>query len=526
MDLPAQQSSPRWVHVVTTPAARRVCAALTLAAGLLGTPGAASAQPASLNRAAPSSAACVSDVTVAVDAAVADRVRPLMDGRRLGRAVTGSSIACARAIVRTVQSRGLPQRAAVIAVTTAIAESTLHNRTVATDHDSLGLFQQRPSMGWGRPEQLIDPAYATGKFLDAMIRKYPGDRWLTGDIGRICQQVQKSSFPHAYAPEAHDAQLIVEQLWTGPAAPAATTGTATTTPATPEPTSASPAQPAGPFQRVLAATHTGLGPTDARHDLFTADWNGDRHADLVAVQGTGTTTGKTELRVMNGATSFQAVLLHTATVLGPADQPHTFTMTDWNADGRLDLVAVQTAGTAGGRVEVRVADGASGFQRLLTDRVTALPAAAGQDHFVADWNADGRPDLVAVQTAGTTRVRVADGATDLQKELPQPAVTADTAGERHDVLVADWNGDRRADLITVRRADAAGEPAQVRILDGASGLRRTLAQGSTALSATDERHDLSVADWNADGTPDLVVTQKPGDPAGRTEALVLDGTLR
>ncbi|MET0495148.1 MAG: VCBS repeat-containing protein, partial [Actinoplanes sp.] len=153
-----------------------------------------SAVPAMATAAIPF-APCQPDGVSTADNAIANSLRSAMNGRRLGSAVKGYHISCARAIVSNVRARGLHQRAAVIAVTTAITESTLHNYTVAVDHDSLGLFQQRPSQGWGRPGQVVEPRFATNAFLNAMIRKHPGNGWLTGDIGQICQRVQGSAFP-------------------------------------------------------------------------------------------------------------------------------------------------------------------------------------------------------------------------------------------------------------------------------------------------------------------------------------------
>src|SRR5690349_3060472 len=124
-------------------------------------------------------APCQPDGPAAADSATAAALGPSMTGRRLGHSVTGYSISCARAIVANVQARGLDQRAAVIAVTAAIAESSLHNYTVATDADSLGLFQQRPSKGWGQPGELTDPRYSTQAFLSAMLRKDAVDEWMT-----------------------------------------------------------------------------------------------------------------------------------------------------------------------------------------------------------------------------------------------------------------------------------------------------------------------------------------------------------
>lgn len=91
--------------------------------------------------------------------------------------------------------RGLPARAATIAIATALQESGLRN----LDHghlDSLGLFQQRPSQGWGTVEQVTDPVYATNAFYDALV-KVKGYQDMP--ITEAAQAVQRSAFPDAYA---------------------------------------------------------------------------------------------------------------------------------------------------------------------------------------------------------------------------------------------------------------------------------------------------------------------------------------
>jgi hypothetical protein len=158
-------------------------------------------------------AACDPAGVTASDNALADALRPQMNGQRLGGAINGYNVSCARVITATVASRSLDKRAAVIAVTTAITESTLHNYTQADDYDSLGLFQQRPSQGWGTSAQVTDPVYATNAFLNAMLRKFPNNSWMSGDIGSICQAVQVSAVPDAYDHEVHDAGLLVDALW-------------------------------------------------------------------------------------------------------------------------------------------------------------------------------------------------------------------------------------------------------------------------------------------------------------------------
>jgi hypothetical protein len=101
-------------------------------------------------------------------------------------------------ITAVAVQRGLPARAASIALATAMQESKLRNieHGDQAGPDSRGLFQQRPSQGWGTSEQIMDPYYATGSFYDALV-KIPGYETLA--ITSAAQQVQRSAFPHAYA---------------------------------------------------------------------------------------------------------------------------------------------------------------------------------------------------------------------------------------------------------------------------------------------------------------------------------------
>jgi hypothetical protein len=155
----------------------------------------------------------------AADGALAARLNPQLHAKMAGF-MDAETVACARVIVRTVQSRGLDLRAAQIAVTTTIVESSIHNYTVAVDHDSLGLFQQRPSAGWGTPAQVTDPVYATNAFLNHMLANFPNNRWETTPIGEVCQGVQISAFPDRYQVQAADAGVIAAALFTAAAPPA------------------------------------------------------------------------------------------------------------------------------------------------------------------------------------------------------------------------------------------------------------------------------------------------------------------
>ncbi|WP_229897380.1 hypothetical protein [Streptomyces finlayi] len=105
-------------------------------------------------------------------------------------------------------SRGMPERAVTIALATALQESALRNIRHG-DRDSLGLFQQRPSQGWGTEEQILDPAYSAGRFYQHLT-EVPGYSRLPLTVA--AQRVQKSGFPQAYAKHEPDAALLASAL--------------------------------------------------------------------------------------------------------------------------------------------------------------------------------------------------------------------------------------------------------------------------------------------------------------------------
>ena len=124
----------------------------------------------------------------------------------------GDQLAYAQLITSIVAQRGLPQQAAVVAIATAAQESRLGQAgmNTAVDHDSLGLFQQRPSTGWGSPAQVKDPNYATNKFLDALVEV---GGWATMPVTEAAQTVQRSAFPSAYAKWVDQARALATRFW-------------------------------------------------------------------------------------------------------------------------------------------------------------------------------------------------------------------------------------------------------------------------------------------------------------------------
>ncbi len=111
-------------------------------------------------------------------------------------------------IVAESVRRSLPPRAASIALATALQESGLRNIDYG-DRDSIGLFQQRPSQGWGTVEDIMDPWYSAGRFYQALV-KIPS--WDTGSINDVAQKVQRSGVPDGYRKHETRARVLASAL--------------------------------------------------------------------------------------------------------------------------------------------------------------------------------------------------------------------------------------------------------------------------------------------------------------------------
>ena len=104
--------------------------------------------------------------------------------------------------------RGMPERAVVIALATALQESKLENLDEG-DRDSVGLFQQRPSQGWGSADDIQDPRYAADKFYTAL-KKVKGYQKMR--VTDAAQRVQRSAYPNAYQKWADESAVLARAL--------------------------------------------------------------------------------------------------------------------------------------------------------------------------------------------------------------------------------------------------------------------------------------------------------------------------
>ncbi|MFC9545809.1 C40 family peptidase [Streptomyces sp. NPDC056956] len=132
---------------------------------------------------------------------VTEQVTKILDGADAsdisieGLDLPGEQIPNAQTIVAAGISLHVPKRGQIVALATAMQESRLRNLAYG-DRDSLGLFQQRPSQGWGTAEQIRDPVYTSERFYKALLQV---SGWQQLTVTQAAQAVQKSGYPDAYA---------------------------------------------------------------------------------------------------------------------------------------------------------------------------------------------------------------------------------------------------------------------------------------------------------------------------------------
>ncbi|WP_018217755.1 hypothetical protein [Salinispora vitiensis] len=118
-----------------------------------------------------------------------------------------------KAIIGATKKADMDERAAVVAIATSLQESKLENLGhlgARNDHDSQGLFQQRPSSGWGTVEQITDPEYSTTAFLKGL-KQVEG--WQELPLTEAAQKVQVSAYPFHYAQWETQAADLVAEHW-------------------------------------------------------------------------------------------------------------------------------------------------------------------------------------------------------------------------------------------------------------------------------------------------------------------------
>ncbi|MEV5767514.1 hypothetical protein AB0L34_23525 [Micromonospora sp. NPDC052213] len=164
----------------------------------------------------PVAATPVTAVAVAADKPAVDKSKLIPHGVQGAQSridLSDEQVGNVKAIIAATKKAGMDERAAVVSIATALQESKLENLGHLgdrNDHDSQGLFQQRPSSGWGTVDQITDPEYSTMAFLKGLKQV---DGWQDMPLTDAAQTVQVSAYPDHYAQWEQQAADLVAEHW-------------------------------------------------------------------------------------------------------------------------------------------------------------------------------------------------------------------------------------------------------------------------------------------------------------------------
>ncbi|MEO3863122.1 VCBS repeat-containing protein [Acrocarpospora sp. B8E8] len=391
--------------------------------------------------------ACDPSGPTSADSALANQLNGTLNAKMRGY-MSAYRVSCARVIVNTVRDRGLDPRAAVIAVTTAIVESSIDNIAEELDHDSLGLFQQRGS--WGSASQRLDPVWATNAFLNKMIAKYPNDSWKTAQVGAVCQAVQVSAYPERYQPQAADAQLIVNAL--------------------------------------LGA------PANDGHRIQFGDLNGDGLDDLVQVRD-----DKQVVVFWNSGANPNYSWSNNRSVLTGIDNPSMIRVGDFNGDNLDDILQIR----ANGNLVVFFNTGANPNFNWSNNRLVLTAITDSAEVSVGDLNNDGLDDIVQTRPTGQVVVFWNSGANPNFSWSNNRAVLSAMA--KDEVKVGDFNADGLDDILQTRTGGQV-----VAFWNSGANPNFSWSNNRAVLTAMNEKNRVKTGDLNGDGLDDLIQIRPNG----------------
>lgn len=189
-----------------------------------------------------------------------------------------------------------------------------------------------------------------------------------------------------------------------------------------------------------------------------ADYDNDGNLDLIYIQNRNTVSGKVEVKIASGASNYQTLILQTETVFDSQINGR-WQMIDYDGDGSLDLVYIQNSNTASNKVEIKVASGASSFKTLTKDITTSFSIGNDGTWQIVDYANNGNIDLVYIQnintSSGYVEVTIVSGASGYETTV-QSVATTFSVEDNGTWQMIDWDGDGLLDLVYIKVQDTAG----------------------------------------------------------------------
>ncbi|KIL92404.1 hypothetical protein FAVG1_04815 [Fusarium avenaceum] len=276
---------------------------------------------------------------------------------------------------------------------------------------------------------------------------------------------------------------------------------------------------------------TALHEIDDTFTCLMGDINRDGWPDLVAVKSSGTISNSIEVCILSGASRFKTFITPIGTGTGVLTTPNAhydFALTDWNGNRTLDLVVIKKSCTDTKSTEVWILSGASKFKNVILQTGTALHETDETwDFAMGRWSAGKRPDLFAIKKSNTgtksTEVHVLSGAALFQKFILQTGTGLHETDETWDFAVADWNADGCPDLVAVKMANDENICSSVHVLSGASNYQHFILHSEIPLYDTLGMFEFMVAEWTRNGRLDLVGIRKSKTGTTSTEVHIMAG---
>ena len=280
------------------------------------------------------------------------------------------------------------------------------------------------------------------------------------------------------------------------------------------------------FNLAIANTNEPPNPVPTQTNTWSfvgVDYNLDGATDIMALNQSGTASGKTEVHIMDGATGYQSWALQTSTVLHETDDTWDFANGDCNGDGASDIVSIKKSNTESGTTEIHIMDAATGYQSWVFQTGTVLHETGDNFEFqTGDYNGDGHTDIFAIKKSETgtnsTEFHILDGATNYQSWLLQTGTALHETGDNFEFQVGDYNGDGLMDIFAVKQSATDSNSTELHILDGASNYQAFSLQTSTALGVTGDNWSFAMDNNN------LISFNQGNTSTGTTEVHILDAS--
>jgi len=249
-----------------------------------------------------------------------------------------------------------------------------------------------------------------------------------------------------------------------------------------------------------------------------ADYDRDGIPDLVFVKTSNTPSGKVEVHIASGASNFQSRILETPTTFD-CEQDGAWLMADYDGDGRPDLIFVKTANTPSGRVEVHVASAASGYQKRVFEAPTTFAAAPGGVWAMIANGHGVPPDLAFIRTdntpSGCAEVHIASGKSGYLTRTLETATLIPNGGAGSWVF-CDYDGSSPPDLCFIETAATGTGDVELHIAKGSSKYVEWALQTPTAY-ALESDGTWTMTPWKGVDKPVLVFIKTANTPSGKVE---------